>query len=425
MKSDLKILTAHLDDPELHTLAGYERHGGYGALRKALKGGMTPEKIHEEVKAANLRGRGGAGFPAGIKWGFLPKNTDKPIYLCINADEGEPGTFKDRLIMERNPHALIEGCLLACHAIKSKVCYIYSRGELLKSIKHVERAIEEARAKGLIGKNILGSGFECEIHAHPGAGAYICGEEMALIESLEGKPGQPRNKPPFPAVVGLFNCPTIVNNVETIAYVPWIVENGGQAFSDLGSEKNGGLKIWGVAGHVKRPGLWELPMGVTARELIEEYAGGMRGPKKMKGYIPGGSSCPPLRGDEIDIPLDFENMKKAGTMLGTGCLTVFEDGVCTVRFAQRIAHFYEHESCGQCTPCREGTGWLYRNIKKLEHGEQLDGGLDLLESICNRILGNTICALGDAAAMPIQGFLKRFGDEWAAHLGAGRCPIQG
>jgi NADH-quinone oxidoreductase subunit F len=422
---DVKILTKHLDDPELHTLAAYERHGGYGALRKAFKGGMTPEKICEEVKASNLRGRGGAGFPTGIKWGFLPKQTDKPIYLVINADEGEPGTFKDRMIMERNPHSLIEGCILSCFALKSHHCYIYIRGELYKSIKRIEQAIDEARAKGYIGKNILGTGFDCEIHAHPGAGAYICGEEMALIESLEGKPGQPRNKPPFPALVGLFGCPTIVNNVETIAYVPWIVENGGQAYSDLGSERNGGLKIWGVSGSVKRPGLWELPMGIPMRYLIEDCAGGMKDGKVMKGVIPGGSSCPPMLAREIDVNLDIESIKKAGSMLGTGCVTVFEEGICTVRLAQRIAHFYEHESCGQCTPCREGTGWLYRNVKRLEHGDSLEGGLGLLESICNRILGNTICALGDAAAMPIQGFIQRFGDEWAAHLGAGRCPIQG
>ncbi|MCK6571163.1 NADH-quinone oxidoreductase subunit NuoF [Myxococcota bacterium] len=422
---DVKILTKHLDDPELHTLAAYERHGGYGALRKALKGGMTPEKIHEEVKASNLRGRGGAGFPTGIKWGFLPKQTEKPVYLVINADEGEPGTFKDRLIMERNPHSLIEGCILSCFALKANHCFIYIRGELFKAIKRIEQAIEEARAKGYVGPNVLGTGFRCEIVAHPGAGAYICGEEMALIESLEGKPGQPRNKPPFPAHVGLFGCPTIVNNVETIAYVPWIVENGGQAYSDLGSDRNGGLKIWGVSGSVKRPGLWELPMGIPMRYLIEECAGGMKDGKVMKGVIPGGSSCPPMLAREIDVALDIESIKKAGSMLGTGCVTVFEEGICTVRLAQRIAHFYEHESCGQCTPCREGTGWLYRNVKRLEHGDALEGGLGLLESICNRILGNTICALGDAAAMPIQGFIQRFGDEWAAHLGAGRCPIQG
>lgn len=418
---NVRILMAHLDDPELHTLAGYERHGGYAGLRKALK--MTPDEIKAEVKAANLRGRGGAGFPAGIKWGFLPKETDKPIYLAINADEGEPGTFKDRLIMERNPHSLIEGVLITCFAIRSECCYIYIRGELYKSIKTVERAIEEARAKGYVGKNILGSGFNCEIHVHPGAGAYICGEETALIESLEGKAGQPRNKPPFPALYGVFGCPTIVNNVETVAYVPWIVENGGQAYADLGCERNGGLKIFGASGHVKRPGLWELPMGTPMSYLIHELAGGMRGVKPLKGVIPGGSSCPPLTPDEIDIPMDFDSLKKVGSMLGTGCVTVFEEGVCTVRLGARIAKFYEHESCGQCTPCREGTGWLHRNIERLERGEALEGGLELLESICGRILGNTICALGDAAAMPIDGFVKKFRDEWQAHLGAGRCPL--
>ncbi len=421
MKTDVKILTAHLDDPAWHTLAGYERHGGYNALRKALK--MTPDEIKAEVKAANLRGRGGAGFPAGIKWGFLPKETTKPIYLVINADEGEPGTFKDRLIMERNPHSLIEGCLIACWALRANTTYIYIRGELFSSIQRIERAIAEARAKGYIGKNVLGTGWTCEIHAHPGAGAYICGEETALIESLEGKAGQPRNKPPFPAIQGLFDCPTIVNNVETIAYVPWIIENGGQTFASFGTERNGGLKIYGLSGHVKRPGLWELPMGTTFSYLVNELGGGMRGAKPMKGLIPGGSSCPPLLPNELDTPMDFDAVKKVGTMLGTGCATVFEEGVCTVRLGARIAKFYEHESCGQCTPCREGTGWLHRNIEKLERGERLEGGIQLLDSICGRILGNTICALGDAAAMPIQGFLKKFGDEWQRHIDLGRCPL--
>jgi NADH-quinone oxidoreductase subunit F len=421
MKTDLKILTAHLDDPQWHTLAAYERHGGYAAARKALK--MTPDEIKGEVKAANLRGRGGAGFPAGIKWGFLPKQTDKPIYLAINADEGEPGTFKDRLIMERNPHSLVEGCLIACWAIRSNACYIYVRGELLLAIRRLEQAIAEARAKGYVGKNIFGSGWTCEIYVHSGAGAYICGEETGMIESLEGKAGQPRNKPPFPALQGLFDCPTIVNNVETIAYVPWIVENGGQQFAALGCERNGGLKIYGVSGHVKRPGLWELPMGTPYSYMINELAGGMRGSKPMKGMIPGGSSCPPLLPNELDTPMDFDSLKKVGSMLGTGCATVFEEGVCTVKLGARIAKFYEHESCGQCTPCREGTGWLHRNIERLERGEPIEGGLAFLESICGRILGNTICALGDAAAMPIQGFLKKFGDEWQRHLDLGRCPL--
>lgn len=421
-KTDLKILTAHLSDPELHTLKGYQRHGGYAALRKGLKQ-MSPDEIKAEVKAANIRGRGGAGFPAGIKWGFLPKDTDKPIYLVINGDEGEPGTFKDRLIMERNPHEFIEGCLLTCFAIKSNTCYIYIRGELLSSIRRVQQAIDEARAAGLVGKNILGSGFDCEVYVHSGAGAYVCGEETALIESLEGKAGQPRNKPPFPALYGVFGCPTIVNNVETVSYVPWVVNNGGQAYADLGVERNGGLKLFGASGHVKNPGVWELPMGTSMRYLFEECAGGMRGSKPLKGIIPGGSSCPPLLPSELDTPLDFDAMMKAGTMMGTGCIAVFEEGTCTVKLAARIARFYKHESCGQCTPCREGTGWLYRQIERLEAGAHIEGGLDFLDDICNRILGNTICALGDAAAMPIQGFIKKFRDEWEAHIGAGHCPV--
>ena len=418
-----KILTAHIDDSDLHTLPVYKKYGGYEALAKAVK--MTPQEIIDQVKASSLRGRGGAGFPAGIKWGFLPKQTDKPIYLVINADEGEPGTFKDRLIMERNPHSMLEGILITCWAIRSSCAYIYIRGELYGAIKIVERAIEELRAANLCGDNILGTGWNCHVYVHSGAGAYVCGEETGLIESLEGKPGQPRNKPPFPALIGLFGCPTIVNNVETLAYVPWIIENGGKAFADLGCERNGGLKIFGASGHVKRTGLWELPMGTTFRELIEGYAGGMRGAKPMKGVIPGGSSCPPLLPHELDTPMDFDACKKVGTMMGTGCVTVFEQGVCTVRFAVRIAKFYAHESCGQCTPCREGTGWLYRNLQRLEAGETIEGGLDLIDNICDRIIGNTICALGDAAAMPIAGFVRQFRDEWTDHLGAGRCPVEG
>ena len=418
-----RVLTATVDLPDSHTLAVYKKHGGYEALDASLK--KTPEELIDLVKKSGLRGRGGAGFPTGTKWGFVPKSKDRPKYLCVNADESEPGAFKDRLLCQKDPHQLLEGSIIAAYAIGAGRIYIYIRGEFAQEARVLRDAIDEARRAGFLGKNILGSGFDCEASVYLGAGAYICGEETGLIESIEGKRGEPRLKPPFPAVVGLFGCPTVVNNVETLACVPHIVRRGPDWFASIGPERNTGPKLFGLSGHVSKPGVYEAPMGTPLRVLIEEYGGGVPGGRPVKAVIPGGASCPALRGDEIDIPMDFDSLTRAGSLFGTGTPVIMDDTVCMVRAAWITARFFAHESCGQCTPCREGCGWLQRLLWKIEMGQGVERDLDILLSVTDQIEGNTICALGDAAAWPARGFAKKFRDEFLQHIKEKRCPLGG
>jgi NADH-quinone oxidoreductase subunit F len=418
-----RVLTATVDLPDSHTLAVYKKHGGYEALDASLK--KTPEELIDLVKKSGLRGRGGAGFPTGTKWGFVPKSKDKPKYLCVNADESEPGAFKDRLLCQKDPHQLLEGSIIAAYAIGAGRIYIYIRGEFAHEARVLRDAIAEARRAGFLGMNILGSGFDCEASVYLGAGAYICGEETGLIESIEGKRGEPRLKPPFPAVVGLFGCPTVVNNVETLACVPHIVRRGPDWFASIGPERNTGPKLFGLSGHVVKPGVYEAPMGTPLRVLIEEYGGGVPGGRPVKAVIPGGASCPALRGDEIDIPMDFDSLTRAGSLFGTGTPVIMDDTVCMVRAAWITARFFAHESCGQCTPCREGCGWLQRLLWKIETGQGVERDLDVLLSVTDQIEGNTICALGDAAAWPARGFAKKFRDEFLQHIKEKRCPLGG
>jgi len=416
-----KILLRHEDVPELHKLDVYVADGGYGAARRVLSEN-APQEVIDEVKASGLRGRGGAGFPAGVKWGFLPKDSDRPRYLCVNADESEPGTFKDRQILENNPHLLLEGALIASYAIQCHRAYIYIRGEFAEGAKVLDAAIAEAYAAGHFGRGIYGTGYDLDICVHRGAGAYICGEETGLIASLEGKRAYPRVKPPFPAVSGVFGCPTIVNNVETIACLPPIVNRGVDWFRSMGPEKCPGPKLYCVSGHVERPGVYELPMGTLLREIIEVHAGGVAGGKKLKAVIPGGSSVPVLRADEIDIAMDFDSVAKAGSLLGSCGVIVMNEDTCMVRALRVLAHFYHHESCGQCSPCREGTGWLERIMTHFEEGGAGPGELDLLVNVAGNMMGNTICLLADAAAMPVKSFVEKFREEFEENLRAGGCP---
>jgi NADH-quinone oxidoreductase subunit F len=415
------LLTAHVGEANAFTLDFYLAHEGYEGLKKAL--GMTPDAVVELVKASGLRGRGGAGFPTGMKWQFVDRKSNRPRYIACNADESEPGTFKDHLLMERNPHLLIEGCAIGCYAIGAKVAYIYIRGEFLHVQTVLERAIDEAYKKGFIGRNVLGSGFDCDIYIHRGAGAYEAGEETALLESLEGKRAQPRNKPPFPAVVGLYGSPTAVNNVETLCNVPLILRNGAEWFAALGPEKNGGPKLYCVSGHVKRPGVYEASMTVTLRELIEGRAGGVRDRRKLKAVIPGGSSVPILMPDQLDTQASFDGVQKAGSLLGSAGIIVLDDTTCMVWLAENLLHFYRHESCGKCTPCREGTDWLHRILRKIERGEGQMRDLDLMTSISNNVAGKTLCAFGDAAVTPVLTTLKYFRAEYEAHIREGRCTL--
>jgi len=414
-------ITAYVRDPNSFTLEFYLRHGGYDGLRKALA--RTPAQVIEDVKAAGLRGRGGAGFPAGMKWQFVPKDSPKPKYVCCNADESEPGTFKDHVIMERYPHLLLEGCAIGCYAIGAKVAYIYIRGEFYHVQQVLEFAIQEARAKGYLGKNIFGSGFDCEIFVHRGAGAYEAGEESALLESLEGKRAQPRLRPPFPAVVGLYGCPTVINNVETLSNVPLILTNGAEWYASVGPEKNTGPKLYCVSGHVKRPGVFEAPMTVTLRELIYDYAGGMRDGHQLKAVIPGGSSTPVLLPDQIDAQASFDGLAKAGSMLGSAAIIVMDDTTCMVWAAENLLHFYRHESCGKCTPCREGTDWLYKLLRRIERGEGRMADLDVLFDVANNIGGKTLCPFGDAAVAPVLSTIAKFRAEYEAHIREGCCPL--
>jgi NADH-quinone oxidoreductase subunit F len=395
-------------------LKDYEARGGYQALRKILaaEGGMTPEQVIAEVKASSLRGRGGAGFPTGLKWSFMPRQFPGAKYLVCNSDEGEPGTCKDRDILMFNPHSVIEGMAIAAYAMGIQVGYNYIHGEIFEVYDRFEAALEEARAAGLLGDKILGSGFSFQLHAHHGFGAYICGEETALLESLEGKKGQPRFKPPFPASFGLYGKPTTINNTETFAAVPWIIRNGGQAYLEVGKPNNGGTKIFSVSGDVNKPGNFEVPMGTPFSTLLE-LAGGVRSGRTLKAVIPGGSSAPVLPADVMmQCTMDYDSIAKAGSMLGSGAVIVMDDSRCMVNSLLRLSYFYMHESCGQCTPCREGTGWMWRVIDRIAHGKGRPEDIDLLNSVADNIQGRTICALGDAAAMPVRAMIKHFKHEF-------------
>jgi len=415
------VLLRNIYKPNSTAIETYKAGGGYQNLEKHLR--TSPDEIIEIVKKSNLRGRGGAGFPTGMKWGFLPKN-DKPRYLCVNADESEPGTFKDRLLMEKDPHQFLEACIVSSHAIRSKLCFIYIRGEFWEGIRTMERAVAEAYAAGYLGLNILNTGVDIDVVVHGGAGAYECGEETALIESLEGKRGQPRIKPPFPATHGLYGCPTIVNNVETITNVPLILDRGPEWFASYGTEKNGGPKLYCVSGHVQRPGTYEAPMGrITLRQLIhdEGFGQGIAGGRRLKAVIPGGSSTPILLPTEIDCAMDFDGVAKAGSMLGSAATIVLDESVCMVWVAQRLTYFYKHESCGKCSPCREGTGWMLRLLDKIESGQGVEKDLDLLWNMTDSIGGKTVCPFGDAAIAPPQSSLKKFRDEYLFHVREKKC----
>ena len=404
-------------------LKDYEARGGYQALRKILSEGMTPEQVTNEVKASALRGRGGAGFPTGLKWTFMPKNYSGMKYVVCNSDEGEPGTFKDRDLLRYNPHIVIEGMIIAGYAMGTPVGYNYIHGEIWDIYERFEEALAEARAAGYLGQNILGSPFSFELHAHHGWGAYICGEETALLESLEGKKGQPRFKPPFPASYGLYGKPTTINNTETFAAVPWIIMNGAAAFLNLGKPNNGGTKIFSVSGDVARPGNYEVRLGTPFPQLLQ-MSGGMRGGKKLKAVIPGGSSMPVLPADiMMATDMDYDSIAKAGSMLGSGAVIVMDETRCMVRCLLRLAYFYYEESCGQCTPCREGTGWLYRMIDRIEHGKGRPEDLALLNDVADNIQGRTICALGDAAAMPVRAFIQHFRQEFEYHIEHKKCLV--
>ncbi|MFQ6160694.1 NADH-quinone oxidoreductase subunit NuoF [Sinorhizobium meliloti] len=416
------VLLRNVDVPDGHLLSTYEAGGGYRALRKAL-GEFTPDEIVDLVKDSNLRGRGGAGFPTGMKWSFVPKAAGKPKYLCCNADEGEPGTFKDRIIMERDPHQLIEGLAVSAYAIGAETAYVYIRGEYVTAIRRMEQAIAEAHENGYLGTGILGSNFNFMVYIHRGAGAYICGEETAMLESLEGKRAQPRLKPPFPAVAGLYASPTVINNVETLACVPHIVMRGPGWFRGIGPDRSPGPKLYCLSGQVRKPGLYELPMGISLHELVEEHAGGPLPGRKVKAVIPGGVSAPVIPASELEVGMDFDSLAAAGSMLGSAGVVVIDDSTCMVKLATRIIEFFHHESCGKCTPCREGLDWAVKVLRRIEAGEGETGDLEQLEMLCKGIFGNTFCALGDGAAMGLRAALKHFREEFVVHIEERRCPF--
>ena len=418
-----KVCSWTMDHDDPASLATYVAHGGYQALRRVLTENISGDDIIAQLKLSALRGRGGAGFPTGLKWSFMPRAFPGDKYIVCNSDEGEPGTFKDRDILRYNPHQLIEGMAIAGYVLGARVGYNYIHGEIFEAYDIFEHALQEARDAGYLGDNLFGSETSFQLHAHHGYGAYICGEETALLESLEGKKGQPRFKPPFPASFGLYGKPTTINNTETLASVPWIVLNGGQAFLELGKPNNGGPKMFSVSGHVNKPGNFEVSLGMPFSELLE-MAGGVREGHQLKAVIPGGSSAPVLPAEiMMNCTMDFDSIAKAGSMLGSGAVIVMDETTCMVRALERLSYFYFEESCGQCTPCREGTGWMYRVIHRIEHGLGRPEDLDLLNSVASRIGGHTICALGDAAAMPVQSFLKHFGDEFAYHVEHKRCMV--
>lgn len=412
------ILTPLIEN-QCNILDNYKKFHGYEAARKALK--MKPDDVITEVQKSNLRGLGGAGFPTGRKWAFIPKNTDKPIYLVVNCDESEPGTFKDKYIVSHATHVMLEGIIIASYAINAHTCYVYIRGEYVEPAARIEAALQEAYDAGILGKKVLGSDFHLDVYLHRGAGAYICGEETALLDSLEGKKGWPRMKPPFPAVEGLFRCPTIVNNVETLAYVPPIMHNGADWFAKMGMERSGGMRFYCLSGHVNKPGIYELPVGTTLREMIYDHAGGIRNGKKLKCVVPGGASSPPLRPEEIDVPMENDALAKIDSMLGSAGVMVMDEDTCLLEMLMTTLRFFHHESCGQCTPCREGTGWLDKILHRMLNGKGMKSDIDNMVEIANGIMGNTICALGDAAAMPVLGYIKRFREEFESHVMYGKC----
>jgi NADH-quinone oxidoreductase subunit F len=429
----IKILTEHIQKPELHKFEVYRKTGGYTAVEKALKS-MSPDGVMEEVKKSGLKGRGGAGFPAGMKWSFLDRKSENPRYLVCNADESEPGTFKDRYLMQHNPHMLIEGMILASYALGAKTSYIYIRGELFYVFQILERAIAEAYANGFLGKNILGSGYSLDIYCHPGAGAYICGEETALLESLEGKRGNPRMKPPFPAVSGLYGCPTVVNNVESLAVVPWIVNNSGDEYAKIGIGRSTGTKLISASGHINNPGVYEIELGLPVEEFIysDQYCGGIKNGKKLKAVVAGGSSVPILPAGLIlktaagqPRLISYESLSEGGfetgTMLGSGGFIVMDESTCIVRNLYNFTRFYRHESCGQCSPCREGTSWMEKILLRLENGEGRMRDIDLLVNISKNIEGKTICPLGDAAAWPVASAIRHFREEFVEHVNRKGC----
>ena len=416
------IILADLDGNNWR-LRDYEQRGGYAALRKILNGKITPEAVIAEVKKSALRGRGGAGFPSGLKWSFMPRQFPGAKYLVCNSDEGEPGTFKDRDILRYNPHSVIEGMAIAGHATGASVGYNYIHGEIWEIYEQFEEALKEAYDAGYLGRNMLGSGVDFDLHAYHGYGAYICGEETALLESLEGKKGLPRFKPPFPASFGLYGKPTTINNTETFAAVPWIINNGGQAYLEIGKPNNGGTKIFSISGHVNRPGNYEIRLGTPFAKLLE-MAGGMRGGRKLKAVIPGGSSMPVLPADiMMKTDMDYDSIAKAGSMLGSGAVIVMDETTCMVKALERLSYFYFEESCGQCTPCREGTGWLYRIVNRIENGQGRMEDLALLDNVSDNIAGRTICALGDAAALPVKSFIKHFRSEFVHHIEHKKCLV--
>ena len=414
------VLSAHWDEPDSFTIAAYKRHGGYGALAKALK--STPDEVIALIKDSGLRGRGGAGFPTGNKWSFIPQGDNKAHYLVVNADESEPGTCKDMPLLLANPHSLIEGIIIGSYAIRANHSFIYLRGEVVHVFRRVQKAIDDAYAAGLLGKNILGSGFDLELTLHAGAGAYICGEETALLDSLEGFRGQPRLRPPFPAIAGLYAMPTVVNNVESIASVPSIIEHGVEWFQAMGTEKSKGYTLYSLSGHVANPGQFEAPLGITLRQILE-LAGGIRSGHQLKFWTPGGSSTPMFTAEHLDVPLDYEGVSAAGSMLGTKALQIFDETTCVVRATLRWVEFYKHESCGKCTPCREGTWWLVQIMKDLEAGKGTEADLEKLLDLCDNIAGRSFCALADGAVSPIISSLKYFRAEYIQHLTEGGCPF--
>ena len=415
------VLTRNVFNAAALTVDGYRKGGGYEGLSKALA--MEPDAVIDLVKKSGLRGRGGAGFPAGLKWSFIPKGSDRPKYLVCNADESEPGTFKDRLLMEKDPHQLIEGCAICCWAVRASTCYIYIRGEYTHANDVMEQAIKEAYEAGILGDNVMGSGFKLDVYMHQGAGAYICGEETGMLESLEGKRGQPRVKPPFPAVVGAFSSPTVINNVETLANVPHIIVRGADWFKSIGTdERNTGPKLYCISGHVERPGTYETAIGIRFDELLD-LAGGMYRGGRLKAYIPGGASAAILTAEQAHLAMDFDTLAKAGSMLGSAAVMVLDDTACMVRSVARLAKFFNHESCGQCTPCREGTNWMELLLDRIEAGQGRPQDPQLLLSICANVGGNSLCALGDAAIGPVASLIKTFPEEVERHIRDHACPF--
>jgi NADH-quinone oxidoreductase subunit F len=416
------VLTARWGDPEAVRIDRYLETGGYRGLRRALQ--MTPQEVIEEVKASGLRGRGGAGFPTGTKWSFIPQDTGRPVYVVVNFDESEPGTFNNRELVERDPHQLLEGTIICAYAVQSHTAFVYCRGEFVWPGTVLERAIAEAYDRGFLGRNVLGSGFDLDVVLHRGAGAYICGEETALLESLEGYRGQPRLRPPFPAVEGLYRSPTVINNVETLCNVPHILERGAAWFASIGTEKSTGPGIFSISGKVNRPGNYEAPLGTTARELIEERAGGVLGGRRLKAWTPGGSSTPFLTADHLDVAMGFDEVQAAGSLLGTKAMIVLDETDCVVDTVLRFSQFYAHESCGKCTPCREGTWWVTRVLRRIEHGAGREEDIDLIDEVADNMLFKSFCALADGAASPIQSSIRYFRDEYEEHVRLGRCPFK-